>query len=183
MGKIDAKPKQRLHEVLQSQGVLPRQHVTFLSDGGDTVRDLSAYLHPHFEHIRDWFHIAMRVEQLSQTTRGFRSTDECAMTKKIILKELERVQWFRWHGNVFRADETLTDLMFEVDGAMDEDREARRPAHVVLKKLARPLEEFGIYIDNNASGIVNYWSGIGAGSAYRRVSLNRRSTSSWPSAL
>src|SRR5216684_4563614 len=35
-------------------------------------------------------------------------------------------------------------------------REARRPAHVVLKKLARALEEFGTYIDNNASGIVNY---------------------------
>jgi hypothetical protein len=26
----------------------------------------------------------------------------------------------------------------------------------VLKKLARALEEFTIYIDNNASGIVNY---------------------------
>jgi hypothetical protein len=26
---------------------------------------------------------------------------------------------------MFRADETLTDLMFEVDGAIDEDREAR----------------------------------------------------------
>jgi hypothetical protein len=57
---------------------------------------------------------------------------------------------------LFRADETLTDLMFEVDGAIDEDREARRPAHLVLKKLARALEEFGTYIDNNASGIVNY---------------------------
>ena len=53
-------------------------------------------------------------------------------------------------------DETLTDLMFEVDGAIEEDREARRPAHLVLKKLACALEEFGNYIDNNASGIVNY---------------------------
>jgi len=39
---------------------------------------------------------------------------------------------------------------------MEEDREAKRPAHVVLKKLERALEEFGTYIDNNASGIVNY---------------------------
>jgi hypothetical protein len=78
------------------------------------------------------------------------------MTREGILKELERVKWFLWRGNVFRADETLTDLMFEVDGAIEEDREARRPAHLVLKKLARALEEFGTYIDNNASGIVNY---------------------------
>jgi hypothetical protein len=33
--------------------------------------------------------------------------------------------------------------------------EARRPAHLVLKELARALEEFATYIDNNASGIVN----------------------------
>jgi hypothetical protein len=156
VGQIDTKPKRRLHEVLMSQGVLPRQHVTFLSDGGDTVRALPAYLHPHSEHILDWFHIGMRVEQLSQTARGFRGTDEYPMSKETILTELERVKWFLWHGNVFRADETLADLMFEVDGAIDEDRDARRPANLVLKKLARALEEFGTYIDNNASGIVNY---------------------------
>src|ERR1700676_3831285 len=70
--RVDTKPKRRLHEVLQSQGVLPRQRVTFLSDGRDTVRELPAYLHLHSEHILDWFHIGMRVEQLSQTARGFR---------------------------------------------------------------------------------------------------------------
>jgi len=58
VSRIDTKPKRRLHEVLQSQGVSPRQHVTFLSDGGDTVRELPAYLHPHSEHVLDWFHIA-----------------------------------------------------------------------------------------------------------------------------
>jgi hypothetical protein len=78
------------------------------------------------------------------------------MSKETILKELERAKWFLWHGNVFRADVTLTDLMFEVDGAIDEDRDARRPANLVLKKLARALEEFGTYIDNNPPGIVNY---------------------------
>jgi hypothetical protein len=101
-------------------------------------------------------HVARRVEQLSQTARGFRGSYECLMTKEKILKELERVKSFLRHGNVFRADETLTDLMLEVDGAIDEDREAGRRAHLVLKKLARALEEFGTYIDNNAFGIVNY---------------------------
>src|SRR6202051_1840597 len=82
VGQIDTKPKRRLHEVLKSQGVLPRQHVTFLSDGGDTVRSLPSYLHPHSENILDWFHIGMRVEQLSQAARGFRGTDDCLMTKE-----------------------------------------------------------------------------------------------------
>jgi hypothetical protein len=146
----------RLHEVLQSQGVLPRQQVIFISDGGDTVRELPAFLHPHSEHILDWFHIAMRIEQLSQMARGFRGTYDCLMTKEKILKELERVKWFLWHGNVFRADETLTDLMFEIDRAIQEDQESRRSASMILKKLARALEEFATYIDNNAGEIVNY---------------------------
>jgi hypothetical protein len=156
VSRIDTKPKRRLNEVLRSQGVLPRQHVTFLSDGGDTVRELPAYLHPNAEHILDWFHIAMRIEQLSQTARGFCGTYEGLMTKDKLLRELERVKWFLWHGNMFRADETLTDLMFEVDGAIEEDREAGRPAHLILKKLARALEDFCTYINNNASGIANY---------------------------
>jgi hypothetical protein len=40
----DAKPKRRLFEVLQSQGHQLNQQITFLSDGGDTVRDLQLYL-------------------------------------------------------------------------------------------------------------------------------------------
>ena len=33
----------------------------FLSDGGDTVRDLQMYLSPESEHWLDWFHITMRL--------------------------------------------------------------------------------------------------------------------------
>ena len=77
----------------------------------------------------------MRVEQLLQTARGFSGTYESPITKESILKELERMKWFLWHGNLFQADETLTDLIFEVDGAIEEDTQAKRPAHVVLKKL------------------------------------------------
>jgi G:T-mismatch repair DNA endonuclease (very short patch repair protein) len=41
---LDTKPKRRLFEVLQSQGLQMNQQLTFLSDGGDTVRDLQVYL-------------------------------------------------------------------------------------------------------------------------------------------
>jgi hypothetical protein len=141
---------------LRSQGAPPRQQVIFISDGGDTVRELPAFLHPHSEHILDWFHIAMRIEQLLQTARGFRGIAAGEMTREGILKEIERTKWYLWHGNVFRADETLTDLMFEIDGAIQEDHEARRPASMILKKLARALEECATYINTNAGGIVNY---------------------------
>jgi hypothetical protein len=153
--RVDKKPKRRLRNLLESQGILPRQHITFLSDGGDTVRELPAFLHPRSEHILDWFHIGMRIEQLMQTARGLRSAD-AGSPKELILKELNRVKWFLWHGNVVRADDTLSNLIDEVDGVREEDREAGRPPQLVLKKLSRALDEFGTYIDNNAGAIVNY---------------------------
>jgi hypothetical protein len=149
--RIDRKPKRRLRAVLESQGILPRQHITFLCDGGDTVRELGAFVHPRSEHILDWFHVAMRIEQLLQTTRGLQSAE-----KPELLKGIERVKWFLWHGNVMRADETLYDLLEEIDGVREQDRQAGRPPSVVLRKLDRALDEFATYIDNNAGAIVNY---------------------------
>jgi hypothetical protein len=53
----DQKPKRRLFEVLRSQGHQLNQQMTFLSDGGDTLRDLQLYLNPQAEHLLDWFHV------------------------------------------------------------------------------------------------------------------------------
>lgn len=53
----DKKPRRRLFEVLQSQGMQANQQIEFLSDGGDTVRDLQLYLSPEADHLLDWFHI------------------------------------------------------------------------------------------------------------------------------
>jgi hypothetical protein len=47
---FDTKPKRQLFEVLKSQGFQMNQQITFLSDGGDTVRDLQLYLSPEGEH-------------------------------------------------------------------------------------------------------------------------------------
>ena len=55
----DEKPKRRLFEMLQAQGMQFNQAITFLSDGGDTVRDLQFYLSPQAEHVLDWFHVTM----------------------------------------------------------------------------------------------------------------------------
>ena len=37
--------------------------------------ELGAFIHPRSEHILDWFHVAMRVEQLLQTTRGLHRSE------------------------------------------------------------------------------------------------------------
>lgn len=66
----DLKSKRRLHEMLKEQGLQMNQEITFLTDGGDTVRNLPSYLSPCSEHILDWFHIAMKVTVMKQIAKG-----------------------------------------------------------------------------------------------------------------
>lgn len=66
----DEKPKRRLYELLKSQGLQMNQDITFLSDGGDTVRDLQFYISPFSEHVLDWFHITMRLTVMMNTAKG-----------------------------------------------------------------------------------------------------------------
>jgi hypothetical protein len=66
----DPKAKQRLRAVLRSRGVQDHQPLTFLSDGGETVRNLPGSLHPPSVHLLDWFHLAMRVTVLGHYLKG-----------------------------------------------------------------------------------------------------------------
>jgi hypothetical protein len=56
--------------VLKAQGLQPNQRVEFLTDGGDTVRELPRDLSPESEHWLDWFHITTRLTVLGQMTRS-----------------------------------------------------------------------------------------------------------------
>ncbi|MGH2353351.1 MAG: ISKra4 family transposase, partial [Chloroflexota bacterium] len=66
----DTKPKRRLFEVLRSQGMQMNQQVTFLTDGGEDVRELPLYLNPQAEHLLDWFHITMRLTVMGQYAKS-----------------------------------------------------------------------------------------------------------------
>ncbi|MGH3684369.1 MAG: ISKra4 family transposase, partial [Pseudonocardiaceae bacterium] len=70
--KIDTKPKRRLFEVLRGQGMQANQQVTFLTDGGEDIRDLPLYLNPHSEHYLDWFHITMRITVMTNMAKSLR---------------------------------------------------------------------------------------------------------------
>lgn len=141
----DLKPKRRLFEQLKSQGMQMNQQVTFLSDGGDTVRDLQLYLNPQAEHLLDWFHITMRLTVMNQISKGL-GTQELDL-RSLVLKELERLKWYLWHGNVFRALQTIEAL----NVLLDDDEP--RPEH---KKLLKGVLEFQTYIENNSRFIPNY---------------------------
>jgi len=150
---LDEKPKRRLFEVLKSQGHQMNQQLTFLSDGGDTVRDLQLYLNPHAEHLLDWFHLAMRLTVLQQTAKGLPLTieaeEETYPLRDPVVRALERLKWSLWHGNVYQAFQKLADLIMDLDvAAATGDGTAR--------KLFKAVAEFHTYIDRNRAFIPNY---------------------------
>ena len=150
---LDTKPKRRLFEVLHSQGHQMNQQVTFLSDGGDTVRDLQLYLNPQAEHLLDWFHLSMRLTVMQQTAKGLPHTiqdeEETYPLRDPVVQALVRLKWSLWHGNVYKAFQKLTDLIMDLDvAAATGDGTAR--------KLFKAVEEFHTYIDRNRAFIPNY---------------------------
>jgi hypothetical protein len=148
----DEKPKRRLFELLQSQGLQMNQQIEFLSDGGETVRDLQLYLSPEAEHLLDWFHITMRLTALTQTAKGLPDTarQEGCMLRDDVLREFERIKWFLWHGNVFQALKELRSVEDDLDSMAYESDDA------TARKLCKAVQEFATYIERNGGFIPNY---------------------------
>ena len=67
-----------------------------------------------------------------------------------LLKKIESIKWYIWHGNVFEAQQELDILEGLSYG--DEDTEDEVPPLKLLKKV----EEFQTYIQKNADFIPNY---------------------------
>jgi hypothetical protein len=151
---FDQKPKRRLFEVLQSQGHQLNQQITFLSDGGDTVRELQLYLNPHAEHLLDWFHVTMRLTVLQQTAKGLpdqtRDEEVDYPLRDPVVRDLERLKWYLWHGNVYKALQVVQSIEMDLDAAV------ATSGHATARKLLKAVEEFHTYIERNGGFIPNY---------------------------
>ena len=142
----DQKPKRRLFEVLQSQGLQANQDVTFLTDGGEEVRALTELVTPEAEHVLDWFHITMRLTVLNQYVRGVAHHEENEGAR--LLASLDSIKWLLWHGNQHRAGEEIAFFEDDVDGL--------EVSYPNLGKFKRTAHEFAVYIASNAGSLINY---------------------------
>jgi hypothetical protein len=149
--RIDRHAKTRMCRVFRAQGMVHHQPVTFVSDGGETVRSWPQRLHPGAEHVIDWFHIAMRFTVLQQMAKGvFASgTGDCKPTDNPVTL-LDSTKWYLWHGNPYRALQRLNELLSLLE--YDE----RSSATAEQRKFARTLTECYHYIDANGSLIPDY---------------------------
>jgi hypothetical protein len=143
---LDTKPKRRLYEVLQSQGLQMNQEITFLSDGDDTLRKLQLEMSPMATHLLDWFHLTMRLTVLDQYGKGLVQCE--AGLAEAIRDKIERLKWSLWHGQVDKALGKIDDLESAI--APFSETYARFP------KLVKALSALRTYIVNNRHFIPNY---------------------------
>lgn len=127
------------------EGVQPSQPVTFLSDGGDTVRFAQLGLGDRGEYVLDWFHIAMRIQNLEQMIKG-RPAHNDSPSNAALIKALHRAKWHLWHCCSYPALRGLESLSWDLDPEASPEE----------GKLLGKLEEFIVYLDNNRHFIVNY---------------------------
>ncbi len=163
---FDQKPKRRLVDMLESQGMQANQDITFLTDGGEEVRALTERISPCSEHVLDWFHITMRITVLGQFAKGVAQCDEEAGSR--LTKELERIKWKLWHGNTIAAQEVIEDFEDELS-----DLDVGYPN---LRKFITAAREFAVYIATNTASLINYGeryrSGERISSAFVEATVN-----------
>jgi hypothetical protein len=117
----------------------------FFSDGGTDIREVQLYLNPEAEHYLDWFHITMRLTVMGQYAKGLDATQE---RRQVILRSLESVKHYLWHGNVARARDKIEDIHCFLDNEELTGENSR--------KLRKALDEFDTYVVVNEALIPNY---------------------------
>ena len=146
VSRYEPEPKGRLFEWLNTQGLPSNQTITFLSDGGETVRELPLGLHPRSEHLLDWFHLTLRVTTMGRMAQGVRAEAYPELSADLH-EMLEHLKWNMWHGKVDRALELLDELAYALDV------QNASPEH---RKLLKAVRAFATYVTNNRTFLPNY---------------------------
>ena len=96
----------------------------------------------------------MRLTVLQQTAKGLpemtRDEETDYRLRAPVLRDLERLKWYVWHGNVYKALQVVQSIEMDLDAAV------ATSGHATARKLLKAVEEFHTYIENNAGFIPNY---------------------------
>jgi hypothetical protein len=96
----------------------------------------------------------MRLTVLQQTAKGLpdqiRDEEQDYPLRDPIVRDLERLKWYVWHGNVYKVLQVVQSV------AMDLDAAVATSGHATARKLLKAMEEFHTYIENNQGFIPNY---------------------------
>jgi hypothetical protein len=116
----------------------------------------------------------MRLSVLTQTAKGLPEKigegEERYELRSEVLKDLERIKWYLWHGNVFQAINALQDLEMELDAAVFETKDEN------AQKLLKGVEDLQTYTSSETRRSYRITgNAIATGKRSLRGSSSRRS--------
>jgi hypothetical protein len=105
--------------------------------------------------ISDWFHVAMRLQHLTQVAGSLSSHGpERAAAKAVIVQEIERLRWRLWNGKATNAGisiDRIRAVMHHFKGESD-GRRSVSPS----RKLWTALRVLNGYLTGQSDWLVNY---------------------------
>ena len=105
--------------------------------------------------ILDWFHLAMRLQHLTQLAGSLSSdTPERAAAKTVIIEEVERLRWRLWNGKAQDAGISLERIQ-AVMPAFQGEPDSRRSV-APSRKLWTAMEALNDYLTGQSDWLVNY---------------------------
>ncbi|MDO9714254.1 hypothetical protein Q7A36_38540, partial [Paracraurococcus sp. LOR1-02] len=105
--------------------------------------------------ILDWFHIAMRLQHLTQIAGALSSDDPArAGAKAVIVEEVERLRWRLWHGKAKDAKANLDRIRAVMHHFRGEH--AGRRTVAPSRKLWTALRALDCYLVGQSERLVNY---------------------------
>ena len=132
---------------LKRLGYEGKGEISVISDGEDCLKRLKSVLPQPATHILDWFHIAMKLRPIEQTSKWLARRlppDD----QEEFLEDIAAVRWRLWNGQTGRAIE-LIDRLFH-------DLKADEQGSTAIVSLRGGLLNLRIYIEQNRGSITSY---------------------------
>jgi hypothetical protein len=105
--------------------------------------------------ILDWFHVAMRLQHLTQVAGGLSSdSPERAVAKALIVEEVERLRWRLWNGKAKDAKVSLDRIRAVMHHFRGEPGGRRSAAP--SRKLWTALQALDNYLVGQSDRLVDY---------------------------
>jgi hypothetical protein len=105
--------------------------------------------------VLDWFHLAMHIQHLAQTAKGWPkdTAENCKEGARLVDVVEEHIRWRLWHGQVQRA----LDLIGETLGTLEATaNDAASPVAAQAGKVAAALRSLETYVAGQSEIIIDY---------------------------
>jgi len=155
VAKTDTDPAALIRHSLDAVGRTEGTGLTAFTDGCPGLRRILLRAGVDELPILDWFHIAMRLQHLTQVAGALLSdSPERAAAKAVIVEEVERLRWRLWNGKAKDAKLSLDRIRAVMHHFRGEP--GSRRAIAPSRKLWTALQALDGYLVGQSDWLVNY---------------------------